>query len=188
MFVRQILLIAFLFSVTDHAAFAQETGSIAGFRKEFLGMFSREAGHAIQLAEAMPQDIYGWRPADGVRSVGEVYSHIAGANMMFAALIAGEEFDFKGMQAAEKKERTKEETRKELEASIEKVKGVATRMSDADLEKMITLPFFPEPMSARAILMITLSHISEHLGQSIAYARTNKIVPPWTAAENSGGN
>jgi uncharacterized damage-inducible protein DinB len=187
MFVHLAVLTILILQFTP-VAYTQEGSDITGFRKEFLGMFGREGGHVVQLADAMPQDTYSWRPAEGVRSVGEVYAHIAGTNLMFASVIAGEEFDFKGMEAAEKKERTKEEAKKELEASIEKVKGVATRMSDADLEKMITLPFLPAPMSARAILMITLSHISEHLGQSIAYARTNKIVPPWTAAENSGGN
>ena len=34
--------------------------------------------------------------------------------------------------------------------------------------------------SKRAYLIILLGHAHEHLGQSIAYARSNGIVPPWS--------
>ena len=34
--------------------------------------------------------------------------------------------------------------------------------------------------------MLLLSHVHEHLGQSIAYARMNDIVPPWTAKQQAG--
>src|SRR6202040_1483729 len=34
----------------------------------------------VALAEAMPADKYGWRPGEGVRSVGEVFMHVASAN------------------------------------------------------------------------------------------------------------
>jgi len=53
-------------------------------------------------------------------------------------------------------------------------------MSDASLEKPVD--FFGNKMSTRSILMVLLSHMHEHLGQSIAYARTVGVVPPWTAA------
>jgi uncharacterized damage-inducible protein DinB len=42
---------------------------------------------------------------------------------------------------------------------------------------------FGMKMSKRATLILLASHSHEHLGQSIAYARSNGIVPPWTARE-----
>ena len=36
-------------------------------------------------------------------------------------------------------------------------------------------------MTKRGLLLFSAEHMGEHLGQSIAYARVNNIVPPWSA-------
>jgi len=54
---------------------------------------------------------------------------------------------------------------------------------DSDLEAQVT--FFGMTMSKRAAMLLLTSHSHEHLGQSIAYARSNNIVPPWTAREQA---
>jgi len=33
--------------------------------------------------------------------------------------------------------------------------------------------------------MIIANHVSEHMGQSVAYARMNGIVPPWSRPASS---
>ena len=55
--------------------------------------------------------------------------------------------------------------------------------SDADLDTQIEL--MGNKMTKRAAFMLLLSHMHEHLGQSIAYARMNGVTPPWTAAQNA---
>jgi uncharacterized damage-inducible protein DinB len=139
----------------------------------------------MQLAGAGPQEKYSWRPAEGVRSISEVYNHVAGGNQLFAAFITGQEVDFKAMEAAEKAKTSKEEITKDLAASVEKMKQLVNNMSDADLDKPVNIPFLPAPTTARGALLIVMSHVSEHLGQSIAYARMNGITPPWTAAQET---
>jgi hypothetical protein len=47
------------------------------------------------------------------------------------------------------------------------------------MDKKIKL-FGKFEMTERAALIGLIGHLNEHLGQSIAYARTNKIVPPWS--------
>jgi uncharacterized damage-inducible protein DinB len=59
-------------------------------------------------------------------------------------------------------------------------KAVA-EVPDSELETQVE--FFGMKMSKRATLMLLASHSHEHLGQSIAYARANNVVPPWTARE-----
>ena len=54
----------------------------------------------------------------------------------------------------------------------------AKGLSDADLDKKVK--FFGNEMTVRQGLLVVLNHEHEHLGQSIAYARMNKIVPPWS--------
>jgi uncharacterized damage-inducible protein DinB len=68
-----------------------------------------------------------------------------------------------------------------LKKSIDNVKATASGVSDADLDK--TVKAFGREMTQRRVLMIVQTHLHEHLGQSIAYARMNGITPPWTAAE-----
>ena len=57
----------------------------------------------------------------------------------------------------------------------------ATGLNDADLEKPIKM--FGYDTTHRGALMTALNHLHEHLGQSIAYARMNGVVPPWSARE-----
>ena len=47
------------------------------------------------------------------------------------------------------------------------------------------MDFFGQKMTKRAGLLVLASHSHEHLGQLIAYARSNNITPPWTAREQA---
>ena len=56
-----------------------------------------------------------------------------------------------------------------------------TATSDADLDKPVKM--FGRDTTVRGVMLVAVSHEFEHLGQSIAYARTNGVVPPWTAEQ-----
>jgi len=179
-FLLPLLLVASPFART----LAQSNMSdMKGFRAEFIGMFDQESKKVVQLLDAIPDEKFSWRPAEGVRSVSEVYVHIAGANKMFPAIIKGEEVDFDALMSMEKKVTTKADARDMLVKSISGVKEMVSSMSDADLEKSVTIQFIPLTTTARGVLLMLYGHLGEHLGQSIAYARMNGITPPWTAAE-----
>jgi hypothetical protein len=51
-------------------------------------------------------------------------------------------------------------------------------MPNGDLEKHVD--FFGHPMTMRALPIHMGGRLGEHLGQSIANARINHIVPPWS--------
>src|SRR6266849_9639543 len=59
---------------------AAPTTPPAGARFEFPEEVSYYEQRFQRLAEAIPADKYTWHPGEGVRPVGEVYSHIAAAN------------------------------------------------------------------------------------------------------------
>jgi uncharacterized damage-inducible protein DinB len=139
----------------------------------------------VALAEAMPADKYGWRPGEGVRSVGEVFMHVAAANYFLptfwgAKMPAG--VDPRGF---EKEGADKAKTVATLKQSFDFVHQAIDALPDADLQRPIKI-FGRDAIVAEAMLGI-VSHDHEHLGQSIAYARMNAIVPPWSAAENQRG-
>lgn len=156
--------------------------SHAGFKADLLGQIEYVQKQIMSLQEAVPQDKYGWRPAEGVRSVAEVYNHISFASYMLLS-VAGyatpEGLDI-GMEKMKEWESVaqKKDIAARLTASFDHVKATIQTMSDEELEKEID--FFGNKVTIRNHLLTVLSHMHEHLGQSIAYARMNGVAPPWT--------
>ena len=150
--------------------------AIKGFRAEFLASLDEVEEKYAELAEQVPADRYGWRPAPDVRSIAEVYTHVAGANY-FLATFAGVKTPAT-MPADIEKITDKQRIVKELTKSFEHVRAAIKRSSDADLEKSVKL--FGTATSRRGVYMTIMNHLHEHLGQSIAYARMNGVIPPWS--------
>ena len=164
------------------AAFAQAPSAAAptGFRGEFLAQQAYVEKEILGLAEATPEGKYGWRPAPGVRSISEVYIHLAGGNYLLGG--------FAGIKppAGLDKEMEKNVTEKakvidELKKSFAHLRAGIAATTDADLDKPVK--FFGTDSTVRGVLLTVANHEHEHLGQTIAYARMNGIVPPWTAEQ-----
>ena len=152
-----------------------------GFRADFLGLLDEVSKQIVDLAEAVPADKYGWRPAPGVRSISEVYMHIVGGNSYLPS--------FMGVKPMPGTERGMEKTVtdkakvvKLLKESMAHVRTVVQNTPDADLDKKVKI-FGGQEVTERALIMIMGNHLHEHLGQSIAYARANGITPPWSKGQ-----
>jgi len=149
-----------------------------GFRAEFLSDLADVQKKIEELAAAMPADKYTWRPAPGVRSVSEVYMHIAGGNYFLASYVGMKPpaYDESTLEKINDKQRVLLELRK----SFDHIRLAALTASDTDLDKPVKM--LGTNTTVRGAFMNALVHLHEHLGQSIAYARMNGVVPPWTAA------
>jgi uncharacterized damage-inducible protein DinB len=150
----------------------------SGARAEFLAEVTFYEQRFGRLAQAMPAEKYTWRPGEGVRSVGEVYDHIVAANYGLARALgtpppAG--FDPKAIMA---NAADKPKTVQGLKDSFAYFRQAVLSLSDADLDKPLKL--FGQQTTYRGAFIMITGHTGEHLGQSIAYARMNGIVPPWT--------
>jgi uncharacterized damage-inducible protein DinB len=154
----------------------------SGFRAEILGQISFVEKRIEDLAAAMPAEKYSWRPGEGVRSVSEVYVHIIGANYLFPGFL-GVKPPTKEDNDMEKTVTEKSDVAAKFKPSFDHFRDAVLGLSDKDLDK--TAKVFGNTMSYRNILITAIAHLHEHLGQSIAYARVNGIVPPWTAAEQA---
>jgi uncharacterized damage-inducible protein DinB len=150
----------------------------SGFRAEFLHDLDDVQKKIMDLAAAMPAEKYSWRPAPGVRSVSAVYMHIAGGNYFLASFMGTKPpvYDEQTLERIHDKERVLAELKK----SFVHLRTAALNASDADLDKPIKM--FGNDTTERAGFMQALVHLHEHLGQSIAYARMNGVVPPWSMA------
>lgn len=151
----------------------------SGFRAEFLQDLDDVQKKIVSLAEAMPAEKYNWRPAPDVRSVSEVYMHIAGGNYLMASFVGMKmpSYDTAKFEKIGEKPRVLEELRR----SFDHLRTAALTASDADLDKSIKM--FGNDTSERAAFLSALNHLHEHLGQSIAYARMNGVVPPWSGKD-----
>jgi len=147
---------------------------LTGFRSEFLANLDEVQEKIMDLAENTPAEKYAWRPAGDVRSISEVYMHVAGGNYFLAT--------FLGVPAPKpQRDLEKTVTRKadviaELQKSFDHLRAAATKTND--LDKQVKL--FGNTTTHRGVLVTVLSHLHEHLGQSIAYARMNGVTPPWS--------
>jgi uncharacterized damage-inducible protein DinB len=146
---------------------------VAGVQKKFL-----------DLARAIPEASYSWHP-DGARSVGQVLLHIAGENYLIPSFmgrpipagVAISATDMKTIDAYEARKLTKDQIIAELEASFTNLhSGLPT--TDTSLNEHIN--FFGEDITRQRAVIGTVNHLHEHLGQLIAYARSNKVTPPWS--------
>lgn len=175
---------AILLLVIDSAS-AEYSPDQPVFVQEYLGQTDFIEGRLTQLLGAMSQDQMSWTPAEGVRTCGQIYLHVAEANHMLASFMSGSKME--GEQGAlEKSTSNKEEIAKRLKESFTAVKEAAGKLTEEDLNKMVQTPFGME-MSLRNFMISLLNHSHEHLGQGIAYARMNGVTPPWSKKQDGEG-
>ena len=152
-----------------------------GLRRELIAGIDDAEQKFVALAQAVPQEKYGWRPAPGVRSVSEVFMHVVGANYMLPGM-AGVKRD-KGVTLARDMETSvtdKAQVVDMLRKSFAYAKQSVMDVPDSEMDASVNM--FGEQSTKRGVLVVIATHAHEHLGQSIAYARTNGVVPPWSVA------
>jgi uncharacterized damage-inducible protein DinB len=141
------------------AAFGEDAGTLS---KKFTGLAQVMAGK------------YEWKPGQGVRSVGDVFNLIVEENGLLADALTGKTNT--GAEPAPITDPGKMQDA--LKASYANLQKAITGLSDNDLQTHVKL--FGEDMTKQDALMLILEDQHEHLGQSIAYARSNGVVPPWS--------
>jgi uncharacterized damage-inducible protein DinB len=141
------------------AAFGEDAGTLS---KKFTGLAQVMAGK------------YEWKPGQGVRSIGDVFNLIVEENRLLADALTGKTNT--GAEPAPITDPGKMQDA--LKASYANLQKAITGLSDNDLQTHVKL--FGEDMTKQGAVMLILEDQHEHLGQSIAYARTNGVVPPWS--------
>ena len=149
------------------------------FQKETAGSLTYLSGNVMKLAQAIPAEKYSWSPGTGVRTVAQVYAHIISANYFFASKLGAKIPEGVNMETLEKDLKTKDAIANELKRSYEVATNAIKNTQDASLSTKVEYPF-PGEFTNMSTILILLGHSNEHLGQLIAYARTNGIKPPWS--------
>jgi uncharacterized damage-inducible protein DinB len=148
------------------------------YREEALARADVLAKKFSDLSERVPADKYGWRPADGVRSISEVLLHVAAVNYALPRVFGTQPpagFDMRGY---DKSTSDKAEITPKVKDSFVHFRAAIEKLTAADADKPVKM--FGRDTTMRGAVLMSLEHLSEHLGQSIAYARSNGVVPPWS--------
>ena len=170
-----LLSLAFAASASAQSLMGEVHSDLNDVQKKFL-----------DLAKAIPESSYSWRPP-GARSVGEVLLHVASDNYLLPVMmgqaipasVAISASDMKTLETYEKRKLTRDQIVAELDASFKHLhQALAQTTTDANLAQNIK--FFGQDWSRQKAVLLTVTHLHEHLGQMIAYARSNNIAPPWT--------
>lgn len=156
----------------------------AGLRGEILANMMDAGGKLQELAGAFSDAKYTWKPAKDVRSTGQVFLHVVAANYMLPSLMGVKSpMSMDELMKLDSQTMEPAKIRQMLKDSYAFAAKVIADTPDSDLDTQ--LEFFGQKMSKRATLFVMASHSHEHLGQAIAYARSNGITPPWTAREQA---
>ncbi len=171
---RRLLLIMLLGTASLRA---QPEGLWQGYDGEW-GHVSRQL---LQLAEAIPAEKYAWRPGEGVRSVSEVFMHIAMANFYLLSVTGPKMPADLTSQELEKSVTEKAEVIRWLQRSQEAVKAAHAGIKHDELGRKVKVAGRDATVDGMYLRIIV--HANEHMGQLIAYARMNRIAPPWSKGE-----
>lgn len=170
----------------EHAAHGEMAMPASGVRADLIRDLEFLEEKYTSLAESMTPH-YAWRPGEGVRSVSEVFMHVAGANLYIpttAGVAPPEGMEVASMEEAfgrmQEMERVTDPARvqQHLREGLAHARHAIATVPDEELDAPITL--FGQPATKRSALIVLVTHMHEHLGQAVAYARTNGVVPPWS--------
>lgn len=177
-----LLLAGTLFAAIAVIPASAQNGSSNAVVSDFLKVYSTSSGKVVQLADAIPEDAYNWRPAEGVRSVGEAILHVAGSNYFFATKLGAHMPEGVDPRSFDPSAMSKDEMIAALKASVEFMKNTLSSMGTDTLNEEIDM--FGDTATKRQMIFAVGDHTGEHLGQLIAYARSNNVTPPWSRSDN----
>jgi uncharacterized damage-inducible protein DinB len=175
-----------LTAATASPALAQSAPPAGSLAADLLKDIADVEEKMMGIARAIPADKYDWRPGAGVRSVSEVVRHVAADNYLLPAAlgfaadastgIKGD--DYNTALAFEKRAMSRDEAIAQMERSFAHVKRSLAATPQSKMGETIQL--FGRPATTQFTWILTATHLHEHLGQLIAYARSNGVVPPWS--------
>jgi hypothetical protein len=155
--------------------------SIATLKAAFSADLDNLKTKFVGLAQAFPQDKYTWRPMEGVRSVSEVLMLAAMEGYAFIPnSFGGKPADLGGQEAMATLRTLTDKT--QIIDHLNKAFAHAKQQLDAvdPATLMAKRRVMGQEMGVSSIVLAIGGDLHEHLGQMIAYARMNHIVPPWS--------
>ena len=164
------------------AAGAAQGGGTQAWQDQTVADLEQMRDKFLSLAEAFPEDTWDWAPMEGVRSVRDVMVLMVAEGHIFPGMWGadppmGAASGF-GAETARVTAMSKADVIGEIERAWNYMIDSCRNMTAADLGA--DAAWFGQATNAAGVVGFAVRDMHEHLGQSIAYARMNQIVPPWS--------
>lgn len=155
---------------TPAAAMAQSANPITANAK---AQFDAVSGFLVRAAEKVPEDIYAFQPTPEVRTMGQLFGHVADGFMGMCSTAGGSKPPRAGIEKAVTGKANLIAALKEAVAYCQTVYGAMT-----DARGLETVPFYFGPSTRSSVLYFNVAHAYEHYGNLVTYMRLKNIVPP----------
>jgi uncharacterized damage-inducible protein DinB len=166
---RQIVIAAVLIALPSIAS-AQNANPLTANAKVQFGALS---GFVVRSAEKVPEDLYSFRATPEVRSMAELFGHVADAMFAMCSTAAGTKPPRAGI---EKVVTAKAPLVAALKEGVSYCNSVYDTMTDQ--KGLETVPFYFGPTPRVSVLYFVVTHTYEHYGNLVTYMRLKNIVPP----------
>jgi len=167
---RDVVAVAVLL-LTPAVSFGQTSNPLTANAKIQFGALS---GFVVRSAEKVPEELYSFRATPDVRSMAELFGHVADAMFSMCSTAAGTKPPRTGI---EKAVTAKPALVAALKDGIGYCNGVYDAMTDAK-GSTETVPFYFGPTPRLSVLYFVVTHTYEHYGNLVTYMRLKNIVPP----------
>jgi len=162
------------------ALHGQRLDPLEGIWQGYGGEWGHVSRQLVALAEAIPAEKFSWRPGPGVRSTSEVFMHIALTNFYLLSVTGPKMPADMDSPSLEKTVTDKAKVIDWLKRSLDAVKTARAGLKPADLQRKVKI--VGHDVTVDGMYLRIIIHANEHMGQLVAYARVNGIVPPWSEA------
>jgi uncharacterized damage-inducible protein DinB len=139
------------------------------------GPYDVVKGYLTRAAEQGPEAQYAFKATPEVRSMGQLFAHVADANYMFCGTSSGEAGP---AESVEQTMTTKAELQGALAASFAFCDRAFAALDDTSGAAEVTLDALNMTSTKLGILSLATAHQFEHYGNVVTYMRLNMMVPP----------
>ena len=153
-------------------ALAAQTNTKSALIGSSQGMFAIAKNDILRSAEKIPENLWSFQPTPEVRTIGQLFAHVADGQYEFCGAAEG------GMvnKGVEKSAKTKAEITSALKDAFAYCDAAYAKMTDASAVEMISL--FGRKLTRIGAMDFNIAHTMEHYGNLVTYMRIKGVVPP----------
>ena len=161
-------------AITVALAGARPAAQTASLKGDFVKDWAGQKDTLAKIANAMPEDKYGFKATPAQRSFGEHVLHVAQINVMVlqtvGAKAAAPQIDMKATSKAA--------VIKAMNDSFDYGTAILNEQTDATMAGTIQGPPWMGPSTRARMFTFAIGHTQDTYGQMVVYLRLNGLVPP----------
>ena len=158
--------------VTAQTMQTMQTSSKSPLIASAQAIYAIAKGDVMKSTDKIPEELWSYQPTPQVRTVGQMFAHIADGQYEFCSAADGKQVD----KGVEKTAKTKADIVAGLKDAFAYCDGVFAKMTDATAPEMMA--FFGMKATRLGLMDFNTAHTMEHYGNLVTYMRMKGIVPP----------